>query len=151
MSKFNEHIPIFKKLRSDLKKLSRIHYYKDELDASDMCGFCAVSSYIVFLYLSKRGFKPKFMLADCHCWIEVDNHFVDLTATQFGFEEEILIKNKKDFYKKYKDNSYEFRKPIKIENVENFKGFIKEWPKGQNPIHLAKKSRIMKQIISEIV
>ena len=54
---------------------------------SSLSGSCAIASAILFKVLKDKGHKPVFCCGeDCvsgHCWIEVNDFVVDLTATQF--------------------------------------------------------------------
>jgi len=61
---------------------------------------CAVASYALYKDLLKKGYNSdtvKFVEGDfedeyCgHCWIEIEGFIVDVTATQFGIENEIYI------------------------------------------------------------
>lgn len=65
--------------------------------------YCAIGSWILFHLASQQGYEPKFIKGTfCHpkknyfcehCWIEIDYIAYDITATQFGFEQEVLTKN----------------------------------------------------------
>lgn len=148
MNKLQEHIPVFKKIRTNLSYLG--HHYTEDINPNNMCGLCAVSSYIVFLYLNKHGLKPIFRMTNSHCWIELEDCFVDLTATQFDIDEEILIKPKKEF-KKIISGIEDYRRSKQYFTIEDFKSECSTWVNGQNPNYLEKKSKIVKHLIKELV
>lgn len=61
-------------------------------DHDDLSCMCAVASFVLAEALRKNGFEcnvihGKFYLNGCyrseHCWVEVKNKIVDITATQF--------------------------------------------------------------------
>ena len=63
--------------------------------------FCAVGSGALFHALSKGGFKPLFVRGNYlyngkdnwtqHCWVQLGDAIVDITATQFGELPEVLV------------------------------------------------------------
>ncbi len=54
---------------------------------SDLCGACTLASFMLHKKLSHVGIKSKFVKGVYqyydHCWVEIDNIIVDITATQF--------------------------------------------------------------------
>jgi len=148
-----EHIEKLNNLRQHLITLS---YEKDfRVDASDLCGACAISAYITYLYFRKRKFSPKICVTETHCFIEIQGYFIDLTATQFGIQEEILIMHRLKFKKFVKDKelvkiSY-FENIKKFNDLRKFRGEMCHWYDNQNPFALKNKSDKLKQIIKEIV
>lgn len=59
-----------------------------DVDPENLQGGCAIASYVLYKALIKLGCKPKFVMADSgfgsHCWIELEDMVIDLTATQFN-------------------------------------------------------------------
>jgi hypothetical protein len=47
-------------------------------------GWCALSSYVVFHVLKRKGFRPRFCCNDDHAFIVCKRHYIDLTITQFN-------------------------------------------------------------------
>lgn len=90
------------------------------------------------------------MFAEKHCWLEVSGYYIDLTATQFGLEEEIIILPRNRFMKKVA-GIYSYRGAMKIDSTEQLKIESSKWTKGQNPSYLEKKSKIVKHLIKELV
>jgi len=75
-----------------------------DVDSYNLAGACAIASYVMYRALIKFGYKPQFIMADsgcgCHCWVELDNHVIDLTATQFNMAlPKVLITKKIDYFK----------------------------------------------------
>ena len=55
-----------------------------ELFPADLCGLCARSSAMLYILLKQRGYSPQIIYSDyVHVFIHVENHLIDLTATQF--------------------------------------------------------------------
>lgn len=51
---------------------------------SALTGMCAVASYDLFIRLKSAGFKPEYILGDCHAFIICNGYLIDTTATQFN-------------------------------------------------------------------
>lgn len=54
-----------------------------------LCGACAIASVVLWRALKAAGFKDATLVrgwyfGSNHCWVEVEDLVVDLTATQFG-------------------------------------------------------------------
>lgn len=79
---------IAEKVRNDAE-----HYALDNEMDSDLCGMCAIASVWLFQDLKKNGFKPILCISrnknnTCgHVFVRVDGYDVDVTATQFDFQE----------------------------------------------------------------
>lgn len=73
-----------------------------DIDQYDLAGACAIASYTIYRCLIKLGYNPKFIMADsgcgCHCWVELNDTVIDLTATQFNFELPKVLTSKKKYY-----------------------------------------------------
>ena len=66
----------------------------------DLCGWCAIASAKLHTELIKAGFDSEIHMSEnrggCHVFIVYDDHVIDVTATQFNFEEQVLILHKKE-------------------------------------------------------
>jgi len=78
-----------------------------------LCGMCAAASFALHDALKKHGIKSKVINGTFdgdfeHCWIEIEDKIIDITATQFDVAALVHIVNKNnEMYKKYKAyNSY---------------------------------------------
>lgn len=64
--------------------------------AHDLEGMCAIASASLFNALKKHKFNPKFVLGTYklldHCWVELNDSIVDITASQFGLDNITIIK-----------------------------------------------------------
>ena len=91
---------------------------------SGLGGDCAVSSYTLHKKLNRLGFKSKFVQGHYrmmeHCWVEIDNLIIDITATQFGIKEKVYITRTND--KNYQPTRKRFLKKE-----------FKLWPNYQKP------------------
>lgn len=69
----------------------------------DLTGLCAIASNHLYLQFKKHNIKSKFVKGyyknNSHCWVEVDDKIIDITATQFNVKQKIFITNKNN--KKY--------------------------------------------------
>ena len=71
----------------------------------NLCGACAVGSLLLKKELKEQGINSLFVLGehpDClgsHCWIEVANSIVDITASQLNIPLKIYIGPKTKEYK----------------------------------------------------
>lgn len=58
-----------------------------EWDSTDLCGWCAIASAELQRRLLRENIKAELHLAmrgmSCHVYVVVDDHVVDVTATQF--------------------------------------------------------------------
>jgi hypothetical protein len=68
----------------------------------NLCGACSFGSYLLTKVLQKNGYDAYFVEGDyknsCHCWVELDDVIIDITATQFGNYPKIYITNNDDNY-----------------------------------------------------
>lgn len=68
----------------------------------DLMGACAISSYVLWKVLKKSGIESNFIQGDfefewnAHCWVEIENIIVDITATQFGYDRKVVFSDKSD-------------------------------------------------------
>ena len=87
--------------------------------------------------------------------MEIDRYIIDLTATQFGVDEEVLIlpKHKLCVLVEHRDDAlraYYEKKSIHTD-MRSFRSQMNEWQEEQNPFYLKKTSKIMQQIMTECV
>lgn len=78
-----------------------LHEYIQE----DMTGACATASLSLYVFLKIKGFKPTLVQGDthsgsAHCWVEVGDLIIDVTATQFGLPEVHVTKERTWAYTK---------------------------------------------------
>ena len=64
---------------------------KSSICYDDLCGACAIASYTLWKLLLQTGYKARFVCAShggagCHCWVELGDNVIDVTATQFDLE-----------------------------------------------------------------
>jgi hypothetical protein len=139
-------------IRSGLKDMAKENL--SHIRHQDLQCACGISAYITYLYFKKKGHEVKFMYQEdkdnnAHCWIEINKHIIDLTATQFGVTDEIFVIKKKDALKL----------PVKISNVykegsphtgmDKIKPLFETWYDQQNPFYLLKISNEMKRIVKK--
>lgn len=74
-----------------------LEYYAEDADFSkDLSGLCAIASGELHARLKRNGISSTIVLYEGigygHCFVEVENHVVDITATQFGEREKVCVK-----------------------------------------------------------
>jgi len=74
---------------------------KEEKSPTKLHGLCARASAILFELLREEGFNPFICFGNGHCFLEVDEFLVDITATQFGYSK-IFIVHMNDLFSKLK-------------------------------------------------
>ena len=133
---------------------SEVEAWVDEnpdIEPDNLLGACAIASYVLQRALVKLGYKPKFVMADsydgAHCWIELDDYVIDLTATQFNMSlPKVLITKKKYYYDSIPElNSYNSiffnRKAVSL---------VKNW-QDQSPIKYYKEiNKLIKNLNHEL-
>jgi len=97
---------------------------------SDLACMCAIASSALTKAFHKAGYKKATLIEGefdwgGHCWVELDGEIWDITATQFGIDNEVHRTS-------IDDEDYHDR--IKVD--------FKEWPPEQKP-----NSRIVKEIL----
>jgi len=94
----------------------------------DLCGMCAICSYELARRLKRAGFYPRVHVNESHSFVRVNKVIVDVTATQFGYRERVLIRSKSpgDWW----NDGRSFRFGDKRGMKRAFRG----WPKEQKPL-----------------
>jgi hypothetical protein len=108
------------------------HSSREELE-----GMCGISSYLLFKTFKRLGYKPTFCMNYQHCFLMVNDNYIDLTLTQFN--------------RRYPQISIR-RKPYKYHSIEDsaktereIKMLFEPWPDTQNPF----KQRLPKIVIDK--
>ena len=93
---------------------------EENYNTEDLNGWCAIASAELHKRLKSFGIKSTICLADCwgcgyHCFVMVEDHIVDVTATQFGkyYATPVVIMHSKEA----EHNAY--HKPIKEFSTAN--------------------------------
>ena len=116
---------VAKRARRDLEVLNLIN--KDNLN---MIGYCGIGARWLQHLAKRKGMKVDFIIgryndeinSSHHCWVEYDGYIIDITATQFGFSDNISLIDETDYrYNKTAKNS----KAIRL---------MKNWPHYQKYI-----------------
>jgi hypothetical protein len=121
--------------------------HNPDIDEYDLAGACAIASYTLYRCLIKLGYQPKLIMADsgcgCHCWVELNNYIIDLTATQFNKAlPKVLIVSKYS----YKKLIPELKNYKTLSNNKNAVKFIKTWDQQSPLIYLSKIRRLVKNL-----
>lgn len=74
---------------------------------SNLEGCCSFGSYLLSKVLQKNGFEAYFVEGEYddeyHCWVELNDVIIDITATQFGDFPQVYVTDSDD---KYYINTY---------------------------------------------
>ena len=86
-------------IATETRKWAEKHEYAFHKDLKCLC---AIASVELFKRLKNEKFKPQLKVAihgmgGSHVFVVVDNHIVDITATQFGHTKKVVVQPKKDF------------------------------------------------------
>lgn len=100
--------------------------------SSDLSCMCAIASAKLFKNLKKININSTLTLSDYHCWIELKDIIIDITASQFC-ETPILIMEKNLYYKILKEKDYLEEEIFHYNNYKIFLKHMKLWPKTQRP------------------
>lgn len=70
----------------------------------DLCGACGIGSWVLNRVYRRLGVNSHFVMGRYdknshfhdtyygnHCWLEIDKHIVDVTATQFGVPDRVFV------------------------------------------------------------
>jgi hypothetical protein len=118
-----------------IRKKLELEYKDSYLITKDLCGACFIASFEFADYLWSRGVKVKLVMNEFHCFLIKDGYIIDITATQFGCKNKVLIQ------KHYKTDSKCWSTDIGFTKVS--KRLIREatsWPKYQIPKKLKENS-----------
>ena len=63
---------------------------------TDLEGACASASYVLWKHLRKQGYDADFIMGSYHgfnhCWVEIEDRILDITATQFGVRKKVYTR-----------------------------------------------------------
>lgn len=117
---------IAKAARIDLEKI-----VLEEYNDLDMTGWCGVAAIHLWKEFKKKRAKPKLILAEGgffeHCWIEIGDYAIDITATQFdwGRRRKVVCENIITYNKRIPNDVFIFHNEKAYNEIEKF------WPKDQ--------------------
>ena len=104
---------------------------------------CGIASVALSRELRRNGIRNKIVYGDFkknesawgsdHCWVGVEGHVIDITATQFGDEFPSVMVEAADYSEHYDASMV----------VRNIKDFFRGWEPGQRP-----HKRILKKILT---
>ena len=126
--------------------LSRRHFLNRSKKIT-LAGYCLLASDLLYHRLKNKSFKPKFMVGENyykgHCWIEIDDYVLDITATQFGCKTKILLIKKENYlYGKYKD----IRPVLPLLNNKDYYNLVQRTHRTLRPLRYYKIYRDLKSI-----
>ena len=115
-------IKVAKRARRDLEVLNLLSGGN-----LNMTGYCGVGSRWLQRLAHKKGIDIDFIVgkyndhivSSDHCWVQYNGYIIDITATQFGFVDRIIV---------LKDN--DFRYTCRLKNIKAIVA-MKNWPHSQ--------------------
>ena len=119
-------LPIAKRVREwTEKKAERAHY-----NAHNLCGWCAISAAQLFRELRRENIPAELHYVSGHCFVVVDDHVVDVTATQFMKFEQIEInimhhKEAGDYWYYQSEKTFDSPTKLRDHQIKN------NWPKRE--------------------
>jgi hypothetical protein len=102
-------------------------YYKDDC----LHGMCAIASAAYVEYLKRIGIGASCVHTGKHCWVSVGTYFVDLTSSQFGLSNFLVLK-KNVFMRLVKRNTCAYSY-IAYREADDYKDSFSYWHNGQAP------------------
>ena len=151
LSKYHKQkiFEVLPKFRQAVKSFTNSHLSAN-LDChkrKDLKCSCAISSHAMGTLLEKMGYSPTIVFGVYdendtkptdwidinHCWIELGDHIIDVTATQFGVEEEILFDEVEKFNSKFFPIIRTTVSSAKADMRKYMSNDISEWQKRQTP------------------
>ena len=99
----------------------------------DLECMCAVASHVLVTALKKKGCHGHIVRGEFngndHCWVEIYGHIVDITGSQFGLSDIVIVTKEESQFK------YSYGKGVKITSYKQIR-----WGKPQSPHpHLTEK------------
>jgi len=88
-------------------------------------GLCGISSYLLFKTFKQLGYKPTFCMNDRHCFLLINDYYIDLTLKQFGSRYPWVSIRKTPFKIQEMDDTARTERKIKR--------MFREWDNTQNP------------------
>lgn len=107
-----------------------------------LAGLCAIASVRIHKSLKQKGVKSKIVVADfynggSHCFVQVGEEILDVTATQFGLP--AILKQKKETYIRTLLNNpvveLKIKETLEFEDVSSLTKHLHKsgWPSEQIP------------------
>jgi len=94
---------------------------------SDLCGLCAIASAKLHKELKKQKIASEIHIGYGHVFLVVENHIVDVTATQFGLKEKVVIKPNVGIEESHWKGLYIFKSARSLRMAQKRDG----WPREQ--------------------
>jgi len=119
-------LPIAKRVREwTERKAERAKY-----NHHNLCGWCAISAAQLFRELRRENILAELHYVSGHCFVVVDDHIVDVTATQFKKFEHVEInilhhKEAQEYW--YYETETTFDTPTKLREHQ----IKRNWPKRE--------------------
>lgn len=96
-------IQILPSVRAKMEEVAELEDF-----SNDLCGLCARSAAITFKLLKMFGLNPLLCVTWGHVFVLLDDYVVDVTATQFEYEEKIFIRHKEDNISRFYNTNFQF-------------------------------------------
>ena len=97
----------------------------------ELAGGCAVGSWLLVDQLKKKhGMQATFVASSTHAFAEYGDFIYDVTATQFGVINKVLVTHKSEIHKL---SSSWLKSAYTSDTRNGIKHVNEEWPEGQQP------------------
>jgi len=108
---------------------------KDWYGREDLFCMCAVASYTLIEYLRRRNIRGKLIASHNHCWVQVQQYFIDITCSQYrelekGMPDYLVLPEKE--FRKYMRKIWHFDRYRVITGLD-IKHHFSSWGEYQQP------------------
>lgn len=97
-----------------------------------LCCLCGISTYVLFVFLKEHGYSPVFCMNDLHCFLKMDDYWIDLTLRQFDRSAPKIYCSNAPYQRKAFGRSVHAAKET-AKTTKKVRRMFRAWPIDQNP------------------
>lgn len=123
---YDKVMPIAKRVREWAQAKADATKYNPH----NLCGWCAISAAHLFRELKRENIDAEIHYVSCHCFVVVDDHVVDVTATQFNefrYDKILILHIKEAGQYSYYETEKVFNYPNDLREYQ----IKKNWPRKE--------------------
>ena len=128
-------------LKKSRKQMERYVSKNTCMSPTELDCMCGISSYILFLFFKKAGYNPTFCMNDYHCFLRIEDYWIDLTLKQFNIHCPKIYFHKHPYTQNdgY-GNIHRCKQTAKT--LRKVRRLFRGWPPEQNPFKLSSLPKI---------